>query len=369
MRAFRRESLAVDCAPGNLIAARLALISAEQVLLSAGPTVRGDFVSDPAEARWLLLIHQIPPQPSNFRVRIWRRLQKLGAVAIKNSVYVLPASDQAQEDFEWVLREIQEGGGDVTLCEARLIDGLTDDEVVGLFRAARDADYDEIGQEIEELLVLAPLGAQIPTDVRADLEAKIPRLKRRFGEVAAIDFLGAPGRQVVGERLADMEARIRFMGTSEAGPRATLRPEELRGRTWVTRRGIQVDLIGSAWLIRRFIDPGARFKFVPGNGYPPEPGELRFDMFEGEFTHEGDRCTFEVLVERLGLDDPALRVVAEIVHDVHLKDEKFGRLERVGVERLILGLTSAHARDEDRLARGGALFDDLYQAFRTQAGP
>lgn len=326
-------------------------------------------MSDPAEARWLLLIHQIPPQPSNFRVKIWRRLQKVGAVAIKNSVYVLPAGDQAQEDFEWVLREIQEGGGEATLYEGRLIDGLTDDEVAALFHSARDADYAEIGREIEDLLPLVPHGAEIPEEIRSDLESKVSRLKRRFAGVVLIDFLGAPGRQAADERLIELEARLRFVGGSEAAADATLRPEELRGRTWVTRKGAQVDRIASAWLIRRFIDPAARFKFVLGNRYRPEPGELRFDMFEGEFTHEGDRCTFEVLVERLGLDDPALREVAEIVHDVDLKDEKFGRLEYIGVERLISGLTSAHAKDEDRLARGGALFDDLYQAFRAEAAP
>jgi hypothetical protein len=326
-------------------------------------------VRDPIEGRWLLLIHQIPPQPSNFRVRIWRRLQKLGTVAIKNSVYVLPAGDQAQEDFEWVLREIQEGGGDATLCEARLIDGLTDEGIIALFHAARDADYDEIGREVEDLLTLVPHGAEFPKEIRNDLETKLSKLKRRLTEVVAIDFLGAPGRETVVERLAELEARVRFVGVGEAAAGATLRPEELRGRTWVTRKGIQVDRMASAWLIRRFIDPGARFKFVPVNGYRPEPGELRFDMFEGEFTHEGDRCTFEVLVERLGLDDPALREVAEIVHDVDLKDEKFGRPERVGVERLILGLTSAHTKDEGRLVRGGALFDDLYQAFRAEVAP
>lgn len=341
----------------------------EQLLHTEGHTRNGGFVSDPVEVRWLLLMHQIPPQPSNFRVKIWRRLQKLGAVAIKNSVYVLPAGDHPQEDFEWVLREIQEGGGDATLCEARLINGLTDDEVVALFHAARDADYDEIGREVEELLTLMPHGAEIPEEIRNDLEMKLSRLKRRFAAVVSVDFLGAPGREAVGERLTELEARLRFVGGGEAAAGTTLRPEELRGRTWVTRKGIQVDRMASAWLIRRFIDPSARFKFVPVNAYRPEPGELRFDMFEGEFTHEGDRCTFEVLVERLGLDDPALREVAEIVHDVDLKDEKFGRLERVGVERLILGLTSAHAKDEDRLVRGGALFDDLYQAFRAEAAP
>ena len=140
----------------------------------------------------------------------------------------------------------------------------------------------------------------------------------------------------------------------------------MRGRTWVTRTGIFVDRIASAWLIRRFIDPEARFKFVPPQGYRPKPGELRFDMFEAEFTHEGNRCTFEVLLERFHLDDPALGVLAEIVHDIDLKDDKFGRDEAPGVAAVVFGIVAAHDDDATRLDRGGALFDDLYAQLRRR---
>jgi hypothetical protein len=131
----------------------------------------------------------------------------------------------------------------------------------------------------------------------------------------------------------------------------------------VTREGVQVDRIASAWLIRRFIDPGARFKFVPGTGYSPQPGELRFDMFEGEFTHVGDRCTFEVLLGRARLDDPALKAIGEVIHDIDLKDAKYGREEVAGVRSLINGIAASSSDDEQRLARGSALLDDLYSSF------
>src|SRR5574340_1037623 len=91
---------------------------------------------------WLLLMHQLPAKPAYLRVKIWRRLQALGAVPLKNSVYVLPANEQTQEDFEWLLKEIAEGGGEAMICEARLIDGLSDQDVRSLFNAAREADYD-----------------------------------------------------------------------------------------------------------------------------------------------------------------------------------------------------------------------------------
>jgi hypothetical protein len=134
-------------------------------------------------------------------------------------------------------------------------------------------------------------------------------------------------------------------------------------RVWVTRKGIHVDRMASAWLIRRFIDTEALFKFVPARGYEPEMGELRFDMFEADFTHESDRCTFEVLVRGLKLNDKALRPIAEIVHDIDLKDGKFGRPEAPGIERLITGICAMHKDDEARLARASAIFEDLYGSF------
>ena len=140
----------------------------------------------------------------------------------------------------------------------------------------------------------------------------------------------------------------------------------LKNRIWVTRQGVQVDRIASAWLIRRFIDAGARFKFVPGKGYAPEPGELRFDMFEGEFTHLGDRCTFEVLIGHAALADPALTAIGEIIHDLDLKDGKYGREEAAGVRSLIAGIVASSTDDEQRLARGAVLLDDLHHSFASK---
>ena len=319
------------------------------------------------QGRWLLLIHQIPPKPSYFRVKIWRRLQQLGAVAIKNSVYVLPKSDQSQEDFQWVLREIMEGGGEASLCEARFVEGLSNEQVEALFHAAREANYRQIAEEVRRITRSLPSGLG-PEDNRS-AEIDLARLKRQLAEVVAIDFFGSPAREVVEGLITGLETRLRDRrtGTRRASI-PTIRIEEVRDKTSVTRKGIHVDRMASAWLIRRFIDPAARFKFVPPKGYNPLADELRFDMFEAEFTHEGDRCTFEVLINRLGLDDPALRPIAEIVHDIDLKDSKFGREETVGIDRLIAGIAMAHKDDESRLSRASAVFDDLYEYFRRKRG-
>ena len=142
--------------------------------------------------------------------------------------------------------------------------------------------------------------------------------------------------------------------------------EALRGRTWVTRQGVHVDRIGSAWLIRRFIDPDAHFKFVSGKAYRPDEGELRFDMFQAEFTHVGDKCTFEVLLDRIALNDPALRAIAEIIHDIDLKESKFARPETQGIALLVTAICTKHKEDLDRIERGTILLDDLYDYFKKR---
>lgn len=311
-------------------------------------------MTSPGGPGWLLLIHQIPPKPPYLRAKIARRLQQVGAVPVKNSVYVLPAGKSAQEDFQWISREIVKGGGDATICEARFVEGLKDPAVKRMFNDARDADYRALAE--------AARAAAGLTDAPRD--AEVVRLRQRLSDVAEIDFFSAPGR-------AATESAIRkLQGRENPDPirPARLSPSAYRGRTWVTRQGIHIDRIASAWLIRGFIDPRARFRFVPGKAYEPRKGDLRFDMFEGEFTHEGDNCSFETLLERFGLEDPALRAVAEIVHDIDLKDRKFKREEAAGIDRLIAGICMAHASDDDRLRRGSAVLDDLTAYFRRKLG-
>jgi hypothetical protein len=306
------------------------------------------------DSKWLLLIHAIPPIPNYLRVKIGRRLQRLGAVAIKNSVYALPKNDETLEDFQWVAREIVEGEGDASIVEARFVDGLSDEQIEGLFQSAREDDYATLTEDAQRLRAELIKGTTITTD--------IGRLRKRLDEVVATDFFGANGREATEALIAELEES---MEPSHREPsRKVSRPEIAPGRTWVTRKGIKVDRIASAWLVRNFIDKQANFKFVPGQGYQPSAGELRFDMFEAEYTHEGDRCTFEVLVQRFDLNDAALHQVAEIIHDIDLKDGKYERPEAAGIDRLIAGLCAANPGDEARLAQGASIFASLYESFR-----
>ncbi len=315
--------------------------------------------------RWLMLIHQLPAKPAYARVKVWRRLQALGAVTVKGSVYALPANSETREDFAWLAKEIVESDGEAIVCEAALIEGLSDGELQALFDQARDEDYARIAAEARELA--ARLGETLPDNVLAEIASQAARLRKQLDAVVAIDFFGAEGRATAEGLVSGIEAALKQEGEAMPDTKPIAPPTgALKNRVWVTRQGVQVDRIASAWLIRRFIDEGARFKFVSGKGYAPEPGELRFDMFEGEFTHRGDRCTFEVLISHAGLADPALSAIGEIIHDLDLKDGKYGREEAAGVRSLIAGIVASSADDEQRLARGAVLLDDLHHSFASK---
>jgi hypothetical protein len=335
-----------------------------QLLHQFGTTDTGGIVGEETRKTWLLLIHQIPPKPDYLRVKIWRRLHQVGAVAVKQSVYVLPQSDQTLEDFNWILKEITEGGGDGSISEAVFLEGLSDAQVVGLFQAARGADYEKI---IEETRALADtLYGESPggNDGSSKLRPHFSRLKRRFEEIVALDFFGAPGAGAAEGALADVAGRL--VGAAQR-PRQTLPAlPEFKGRTWATRRGVYVDRIACAWLVRRFLDTGARFKFVSGKSYQGKSNEIRFDMFEAEYSHEGDRCSFEVMVERLGVDDYGLSQVAQIIHDMDLKDRKFERSEVDGIKLLFDGITRASIGDDERLERGFVILDEMYKSFAKE---
>ena len=327
----------------------------------------GEIVS---KAPWLLLIHQLPAKPAYARVKVWRRLQALGAVIVKNAVYALPSNEEAQEDFAWLAREIVELGGEALVCEAELVEGLGDAELRQMFVATRNEDYARLAEEARALV--ARLDGATAGGERADIATQTGRLRKQLSEIAAIDFFAADGREAVEPLIVRLEHHLsqgsEAMNPQQGTPTAPSAGRAADGKIWVTREHVQIDRIASAWLVRRFIDPAARFKFVATRSYAPRTNEMRFDMFEGEYTHEGDRCTFEVLLQRAGIDDPALAAIGEIIHDIDLKDGKYGREETAGIRTLMSGIAAAHREDEQRLARGAAVLDDLYEYFKA-AGP
>jgi hypothetical protein len=316
--------------------------------------------------RWLLLIHQIPPKPDYFRVKVGRRLARLGAVAVKRTVYVLPRSEGTLEDLQWVAREIAAEGGEATLCTASFIEGMSDDQVEALFHTAREADYVELAEEARDLAARVPKRLEPNDERRGQLEADLARTKKRLAEIIAIDFFNAPGRVPAETALAEAERRLARTAPTKRSAEQPAR-EDYQGRVWVTRKNIHVDRIASAWLVRRFIDAKPKFKFVPAQGYRALRDEVTFDMFEATFTHVGDKCTFEVLVDSFELHDPGLRAIAEIVHDIDIKDGKFDRAEAPGFAMLIAGIALSERDDDARLAFGERVLNAVYEALRRKA--
>jgi hypothetical protein len=308
--------------------------------------------------RWLILVHRIPPRPLYLRAKMRQRLATVGAVAVKNAVYLLPHGAEALEDLQWIAQEIVTGGGDAHLFQGDFVDGVADDAAVAQFREARNADYDALAADAHAAMKAARSAAAV-----AELAAAHTRLARRLEEIRRLDFFEAERRATAEEALAAIETRLQKDRKEET--RMLKENPALRGRTWVTRPGVKVDRMASAWFIRRFVDPKARFRFADPAA-PKKEGEVRFDMIGGDFTHEEDRCTFETLIGRVGLPDKGVRAIAEIVHDLDLKDGKYGRAEAAGVRMMLDGLMARTDNDEERIERALVIFDDLHEALGSR---
>ncbi|WP_375195624.1 chromate resistance protein ChrB domain-containing protein [Sphingobium sp.] len=305
---------------------------------------------------WIALLHQLPTKPQYLRVKIWRRLQAIGAVAIKNAVHILPKAPEHEATFQELLNEIVANGGEAILIEASFLAGMTDIDVQALFDGARNTDYDEITQSARRLLETGPASG-----------SEIARLQKRMGEVAALDYFGASRRQDAELALQELDRqRYEHPDVSRSQPLGE-QPLDLKSKVWVTRSGVHVDRIACAWLIRRFVDPEATFKFVDARSYLPGTGELRFDMAEAEFTHEDGRCSFETIVVRAGLaDDPALVAIGEIIHDLDIADGKFNRPETPGLGAILSGVCATSDDDLQRIAQAGEALNQFHAFFSTR---
>lgn len=324
----------------------------------------------PSQPAWLLLVHQLPAQPSNVRVKVWRRLQNLGALPVKNSVYVLPNSAQAQEDFQWLKTEIEALKGQATVFTAHSVDSRSAEELVAAFRRARQQDYERLRRDTEKLLARARSGQPRASVLRRRFERNARLLRERYSQIEAIDFFQAPARQRAATALAQLERLLQEQRPppAEASPAPErLKVGKFRARLWVTRPRPGIDRMASAWLIRRFIDPAARFSFVDR---PAEaPRAVPFDMFGVEFSHHGNHCTFETLVERFGLEQKGVEWLGHIVHDLDLKEETYALPEGAAVGRLVEGLQQLYRDDRELLEQGMTLFEALYRSRTPSRSP
>ena len=295
---------------------------------------------------WLLLLLRLPTTQKAERVAIWRKLKKSGAIQIQTSTYVLPDEPARYEAFQWLTQEVRDAGGDATLVRAREIEGLPNNKLVALFNAARDKQYSDLKKPLQKL---------IERPKRSDSEfaaADLERLTRQFREIREVDFFdSARGHEVA-----------MLLRRSE-GPRHSRKPQVLdarqyRGKTWLTRPRPEIDRVGSAWLISKFIDPKAKFVFAPRRQSVPEA--IPFDMLDAEFSHHGNCCTFETLTKRFAISDKSVAKIGEMIHDADLDDARFQRVEAVGIDRVLKGWAKEGVPDDEILRRGFACFDALY---------
>ena len=312
------------------------------------------------ESRWLLLAHQLPTRSSNARVKTWRRLQQLGALPSRNSVYVLPNTEQCREDFEWLRSEIVALGGEATVFTADAISQGGVEDIMAVFQAHRTRDYDVLQKDIRRLL--ATIRGKRGAPDRQKAARAVRAVRDRFEALERINFLGAVARDETAAVLAELERKVAGPEPSRAKTLSASRKAQFQGRRWVTRRRPGVDRMASAWLIRRFVDPRAIFAFVD----KPAESDVPFDMYAGGFGHRGGLCTFEVLCEEFGISATPVTRIAQIVHDLDLKEHKYSPPEAPVIERMIDGLRAIHADDTMLLEQGIGMFDALAHSFDTK---
>jgi hypothetical protein len=317
--------------------------------------------------KWLLIFYSVPAHPVSGRMKIWRRLAKAGAVQLKGAVYILPANDENRELFQWIIGEVKTLGGDGSFVQTSRIETLTESEVRDLFREQREAEYRDLAKELDGLERKVQSGRKgAIAGIRASAGGTLAVVRKAYEEIRSRDFFDAPLGRDMDKRLRAVEFGLKDVkeaGSEKPSPLARKDPREYQRRVWVTRKRPFIDRMASAWLIRKFIDRAATFHFIEEKELGSlAQNEIAFDMQEGEFTHHGELCTFEVIVRTFGIKDRAVRKIAEIIHDLDLKDDKYGHRETSGIEEILTGIRKTSKTDADILEKGMAVFEMLYQS-------
>ncbi len=308
---------------------------------------------------WVVLSYSLPSQArSSPRVTLWRRLRRLGVVSLAGGSHLLPARDECVEAFQWLAQEIRQARGEAVVLRVEQIDGMTDQHVVDLFHAARGADYAAI--EAEAVALEKAMRAKPKAADRAQLRDTLDKLRRRQADVARVDYFDCPEGSRLAARLAQIEATL-SPGAPLPAAIARVAAADYQNKRWVTRPRPHVDRLACVWLIRRFVDPNAAVRYAPR----PEAGEIAFDMDTGQFGHQGNLCTFETMRIAFGLDEPGLRVLGEMVHEIDLRDGQYFRPETEGIDAILKGWRAANLPDSELEARGVALFEGLYRALSS----
>jgi hypothetical protein len=300
------------------------------------------------EAPWLLLVFSLPAKSASQRVEIWRKLRRYGMLPLRSSGYVLPNSAANQERMEWLAAAIRAYKGQASVVRAQGFDDLPPERLKRRFLEARAHDYQKLLHEAKSLVAL-------PSSRRP--AGRLNRLRRRFLELQDIDFFGSPLRA----RLESILQRADQTAGPKRAPGVRRKAGQYANRLWMTRTRPGIDRVSSAWLIRRFIDPKAKFIFADDPAAHADA--VPFDMFCPQgFGHRGEDCTFETLCKQFSIRDGSVRQIAEIIHDADLGDEKFSRPEGQGLDKVLRGWAKQELPDDELLQRGMDLIEGLYES-------
>jgi hypothetical protein len=311
---------------------------------------------------WLLLVVSLPTHGATARMRIWRALKASGCVALRDGAYLLPAGAERDETLRGLADECVREGGSAWLMAVQARSAEEADNYRSLFD--RSVDYAELRKSWKE----ANRGLRSLTAV--ELTRLLRRLRREYDAVREIDFF--PGLASVEAEAAfgELNRRIGQLLSPDEPHAARARVERLdaaqyQGRTWATRRRPWVDRIASAWLLRRFIDPQARFRWLAKPTDCPKRA-LGFDFDGATFTHVGERVTFETLLAAFGLEaDAALARLAALVHQLDVGGEPVP--EASGFEAVLAGARERLEDDDALLAEMSGVLDSLYAHFEREA--
>ena len=303
---------------------------------------------------WVLLLYALPKRKGPERVALWRRLRQYGCLALNTSAYILPDRPSCQERFEWLAKQILDAGGEATVSKVLMIEGLRDEEIQKRFNAERNAEYVELLKEASAL--------RKRKEPPSTLLRKYDRLRRLANETLEIDYFAASKGRDLDEVLRQLEQEVKGKPQRYSVP--ALERKDYLKRIWITRPNPEIDRCGSAWLIRKFIDPKATFRFAAQK--PERSNAVSFDMLEADFTHEGDLCTFETLCLRFVINDPVISQIAEMIHDADLEDEKFGRKEAVSIDLMLKGLAQMQKSSNEILSTGVAAFEAVFRALKSR---
>jgi CRISPR/Cas system-associated endoribonuclease Cas2 len=317
--------------------------------------------------KWLFLVHQVLTPNSKERVKVWRAIKKTGAVLYRNSVYILPFTKERLEDFQWVCQQINDSRGEASIFVSSAENKNDDALMRAAFRKARDEEYGSLLKSAEQFRNRIQLRDRktLTSNVRKKYEKEAKQLRETFDEIRSLDFFPDSNpkklQQILSEIAKWMSADAESLNLTPIQVRSI---KDYQKKIWTTREGIHIDRLCSAWLIRRFIDRYAKFVFAPEKKLPANA--IPFDVFGAEFSHHGEDCTFETLLKAFRIQDHALQEIAEIIHDIDLKDHKFGRVEASGLDLVIRSLGDSIHDDHQFLEIGSSILDGLYQHFSNK---